>query len=50
VDAGRIPDHILERKELAAPLPAFFRTLSGQRPSWEDREDILNIIKGMRRP
>ena len=50
VDAGRIPDHILEDKELAAHLPAFFRTLSGQKPSREDMEKLLGIIKGTRRP
>lgn len=50
VDAGRIPDHILEDKELAAHLPVFFRTLSGQKPSREDLEKLLAIIKGTRRP
>jgi hypothetical protein len=46
VDAGRIPDRILEDKELAAHLPAFFRTLSGQKPSRHDMEKLLGIIKG----
>jgi hypothetical protein len=50
VDAGRIPDHILENKELAAHLPAFFRTLSGQKPSREDLEQLLSIIQGTRQP
>jgi hypothetical protein len=49
VDAGRIPDHILKDTELAAHLPAFFRTLSGQKPSREDMEKLLGIIKGTRR-
>jgi hypothetical protein len=35
---------------LAAHLPAFFRTLSGQKPSREDREKLLGIIKETRRP
>ena len=48
VDAGRIPDRILEDKELAAHLPAFFRTLSGQKPSREDMEKLLGSIKGTR--
>lgn len=48
VDSGRIPDHILEDKELAAHLPAFFRTLSGQKPSREDSKKLLGIIKGTR--
>jgi transcriptional regulator with XRE-family HTH domain len=50
VDAGRIPDHLLEDEELAAHLPVFFRTLSGQKPSREDLEKLLGIIKGTRKP
>ncbi len=50
VDAGRIPDQILEDEKLAAQLPVFFRTLSGQKPSREDMEKLLGIIKGTRRP
>lgn len=50
VDAGRIPDHILEDKELAAHLPVFFRTLSGQKPSREEMEKLLGIIQGTRKP
>jgi transcriptional regulator with XRE-family HTH domain len=50
VDAGRIPDHILEDKELAKHLPVFFRTLSGQKPTREDLEKLLGIIKGTRKP
>ncbi len=50
VDAGRIPDHILEDEKLAAHLPLFFRTLSGQKPSRKDLEKLVDIIKGTRRP
>jgi transcriptional regulator with XRE-family HTH domain len=50
VDAGRIPGHILEDEKLAAHLPAFFRTLSGQKPSREDLDKLLGIIKGTRKP
>jgi hypothetical protein len=50
VGAGRIPDHILENKEPAAHLPAFFRALAGQKPSREDTERLLAIIKGTRHP
>ena len=49
VGAGRIPDHILENKELAAHLPAFFRALAGQKPSREAAERLLAIIQGTRR-
>jgi len=50
VAAGRIPDHVLENEELLARLPAFFRTISGQKPSREDLEKLLGIIKGINRP
>jgi len=46
VGAGRIPDHILEDKELAAHLPVFFRTLSGRKPSREDRKKLMALIRG----
>ena len=49
VGAGRIPDHILQHKERAAHLPAFFRVLAGQTPSREDTERLLAVIKGTRR-
>ena len=48
--AGRIPDHILQHKERAAHLPAFLRILAGQKPSREDTESLLTIIKGACRP
>ena len=50
VDAGRIPSHILENKELVAKLPAFLRTLSGQKPSREDLEKLLEIIRHSHQP
>jgi hypothetical protein len=43
--AGRIPDHILADKQLAAQLPAFFRALSGQKPTREEKEKLLAIIE-----
>jgi len=45
VDAGRIPDYILEDEKLVEKLPAFFRTLSGQKPDREDLEKLLEIIR-----
>ena len=50
VDAGRIPDHVMQDKELVEKLPAFFRTLSGQKPSREDQEKLIEIIRGVNRP
>jgi hypothetical protein len=34
----------LSRETLAAHLPTFFRALSGQKPSPEDREKLLALI------
>ena len=50
VDAGRIPGHVMENEELLAKLPAFFRTLSGHKPSREDLEKLLKIIRSANRP
>jgi hypothetical protein len=50
VDAGRIPDYVLQDEKLVAQLPAFFRTLSGQKPSREDLEKLLEIINSTRYP
>ena len=50
VDAGRIPSYLLEDAELVGKLPVFFRTLSGQKPSKEDLETLLEIIRKSHRP
>src|SRR5258707_11572492 len=50
VDAGRIPDYVLKDETLVAQLPVFFRTLSGQKPSREDLEKLLEIINRARHP
>jgi transcriptional regulator with XRE-family HTH domain len=50
VDAGRIPDYVLKDEKLVAQLPVFFRTLSGQKPSREDLEKLLEIINNARHP
>ena len=45
VDSGRIPDYILKDEELLAKLPAFFRTLSGNRPSREELENLIKLLR-----
>src|SRR5437667_11457966 len=50
VDAGRIPDYVLTDEKLVAQLPVFFRTLSGQKPSREDLEKLVELIKSANRP
>ncbi|MCX7723231.1 MAG: helix-turn-helix domain-containing protein [Verrucomicrobiae bacterium] len=50
VDAGRIPDYVLKDEELVEKLPAFFRTISGEKPSREDLEKLLQIIRSVVKP
>jgi hypothetical protein len=45
VDSGRIPDYVLKDEKLVAQLPVFFRTISGQKPSREDREKLMVLIQ-----
>ena len=45
VDAGRIPDHVLEDEELLAKLPAFFRTISGNKPSRAELENLIKLLR-----
>lgn len=45
VDSGRIPDYVLKDEKLVAQLPVFFRTISGQKPSREDLEKLLELIR-----
>lgn len=45
VDSGRIPDYILQDEKLVAQLPVFFRTISGQKPSREDLEKLVELIR-----
>ena len=49
VDSGRIPDYVLKDEKLVAQLPLFFRTLSGQKPSREDLENLVELIKSANR-
>ena len=50
VDAGRIPEYVLRDDRLVAQLPAFFRTISGQKPSREGLEHLLELIRSANRP
>ena len=45
VDSGRIPDYILKDEKLVAQLPVFFRTLSGQKPSAEQLENLIALLR-----
>ena len=50
VDAGRIPDYVLNDEKLVAQLPVFFRTLSGQKPAPEDLKKLVELIKSVNQP
>jgi transcriptional regulator with XRE-family HTH domain len=50
VDSGRIPDYVLKDEKLVAQLPVFFRTISGQKPSREDLEKLVELIRSVNRP
>ncbi|MBI5152404.1 helix-turn-helix domain-containing protein [Candidatus Peregrinibacteria bacterium] len=42
---GNIPKDIISDAELVRLLPAFFRTLRGQKPTKEDIKKIIDLIK-----
>ncbi len=42
---GIIPFEIMEEKELVAALPAFFRTLKNRKPTKEEIDNMINLIK-----
>ncbi len=44
-DRGIIPKDIMEDDELVQQLPAFFRTLRGQKPTEEDLRRVVEKIK-----
>lgn len=46
VDAGRIPDYVMKNAELVAQLPVFFRTICGQKPSEEQLENLIALLRG----
>jgi len=50
VGAGRIPTYVLENKDLVAKLPVFFRTLSGRKPSEEDLQKLMEIVRSTQTP
>ncbi|MEW6587502.1 MAG: helix-turn-helix transcriptional regulator [Nitrospirota bacterium] len=45
IEAGRIPDELLEDKAVVASLPILFRTLRGQKISEEKLEKLVELIR-----
>lgn len=44
-EAGQIPSDIMSKEEAIAQLPVVFRTLRGDKPSEEDAERLVEIIR-----
>lgn len=44
-DRGMIPHDLMEDEDLVRQLPAFFRTLRGQKPTEEELQKIVHKIK-----
>jgi len=44
-DRGMIPHDIMENRELTARLPAFFRTLRGQKPTEKELRKVIEKLK-----
>lgn len=44
-ERGKIPDDLLSDKELVEALPLFFRTLRGQKPSEEDLNKVIDLLR-----
>jgi len=42
---GYIPDDIISKKEFVNLLPAFFRTLRGNKPTKQEIDNFIKIIK-----
>ncbi len=45
LDTGSIPKDILSDKEVAGQLPMFFRTIRSEKPSDEEIDKLINIIR-----
>jgi len=40
-----IPSELLGEQRMVEKLPVFFRTIRGEKPSREELEDLLNILR-----
>jgi transcriptional regulator with XRE-family HTH domain len=45
IDAGKIPQYILNDAELVKRLPVFFRTATGKKPTVEELKRLAEILK-----
>lgn len=47
-EGGRIPPDLMQRDEVVEILPAFFRTIRGQKPTEDDMRKLLDKLKEQR--
>ena len=47
ITQGIIPEDIMARSGSVAYLPAFFRTIRGQKPTKEEIDQLMRLIKGV---
>lgn len=45
ISQGMVPEDIMTDTELAGKLPAFFRTLRGQKPTPEEMKNLAELIR-----
>ena len=45
VAQGKLPNDILSDEELVQKLPIFFRTLRGQKPTREELESVVKLLR-----
>lgn len=45
IDAGKIPQYVLNDKQLMRRLPVFFRTAKGKKPTEEELKLLADILR-----
>jgi transcriptional regulator with XRE-family HTH domain len=45
MERGRIPDDILSDEELVNALPVFFRTIRGEKPTEEELDKVIEMMR-----
>lgn len=46
ISKSKIPEYVLRNEEVLSTLPIFFRRASGEKPSEEELDKIIEILKG----
>ncbi len=45
IDAGKIPEYVMNDSELVKRLPVFFRTASGRKPTRDELKQLAEILR-----